>query len=99
MRKRLTLLGLLASLATAYGQGTVLFNATLSGANEAPPNGSSFSGQATFQLDGSSLNILIATRDPMPQPADASINGPASAGGLAPVIFDLGERSLAWFVL
>jgi hypothetical protein len=90
MKKPLVLLGLFAVLANGYGQGTVQFNVVLSGANEVPPNGSTFFGSGSFVLTGTSLEISFGVYDPMPKPTDATINGPANPSSIGPVLFDFG---------
>ena len=96
MKKAVTLILLLGGLSAAWAQGTIQFRATLNGASEDPPNSSPGGGAGILTLSGTTLNYqfsgpnlffggLLAS-----QATDATINGPASAGSTAPVLFDLG---------
>lgn len=69
---------------TAQAQGTLQFSATLSGANENPPNGSVLMGKGTFSLVGNSLDFAVLLQ---------AITTPASGGVFDTsnsLVFDLG---------
>jgi len=85
MKKILTLVLLGGSLASALAQGTLQFNANLSGANETPPNNSFLSGTGTFSLTGNSLDFSVLIQ-PATSPTDAGVYGPGNS-----LIFDLGS--------
>jgi hypothetical protein len=86
------LLALVTSgLVTARAQGTLEFTVTLNGANEVPPNSSDILGSGSFSLNpGDILYYGVAFSVPAAELTDVTINGPAGAGSLAPVLFDLG---------
>jgi len=97
MKKTTILLIALAGLANAQAQGTIQLFANLSGANEVPPNNTPLFSTGTFTLNGTTLSYLVG--GPLSfqnggQPTDVTINGPANAGSLAPILFDLGVPSI-----
>ncbi len=93
MNRTFALLLVMASLTSVRAQGTFEFIVTLSGVNEVPPNSTGQFGGGTFSLNGGSLTYLVSGLmlfQNFGVPTDVTINGPANAGSLAPVIFDLG---------
>ena len=90
MKRILILLSLITCAITAQAQGTFQFTATLSGANEIPPNSDPTICTGLFSLTGNSFSFLINVPALTFNSVSASINGPALPGGTGPVIFDLG---------
>jgi len=71
-------------------QGTLQFYTHLTGQNVFPPNESPFEGHGGFSLIGNSLSGSVVFRNP-PRLETGYIRGPASAGEVGEVIFDLGQ--------
>ncbi len=71
-------------------QGTIQFNATLTATNEVPPNNDPTVATGTFSLDGNILNFQLNVPAITFIARNAYIQGPASPGVNAPIIFDLG---------
>lgn len=93
MKTILTVAALIGGLTGALAQGTLQFDVNLSGANEVPPNSSPGNGSGTLTLSGSTLDYLFSGTVDFQggaQPTDITINGPAAAGSVASVLFDLG---------
>ncbi len=84
----------LAGLIAAQAQGTFQFTVSLNGANEVPPNNSTATGSGTLSLSGTTLSYNFGGLWTFPV-TTGSINGPASPGSTAPVLFDLGAPSFA----
>ena len=59
MKKTISLLAMLASLATAGAQGSLQLEAALKGSNETPPNSSLRVGTGQLTLTGNSLDIFV----------------------------------------
>ena len=98
MKKTISLLAMLASLATAGAQGSLQLEAALKGSNETPPNSSLRVGTGQLTLTGNSLDIFVGLTPTFPV-TGAFIQGPAGPGSTGPVIFDLGtplERPPIW---
>ena len=74
----------------AQAQGIIQFNATLTGAQEVPPNNDPTIGQGYFTLDGNSLSFLVDIPAVTFISVSGYIQGPALPGSTAPIIFDLG---------
>ena len=91
MKKIILILLLSGSLTSVHAQGTLQFGATLTGADEVPPNGSTYDGSGTFTLTGSSLDYSVGMLAPFFLPTSAGIYGPATAGQTNSLIFDLGS--------
>ena len=83
MKKYLILIALFSSAHSALCQGTTVFVASLSGANESPENNSIYSGIASFTLTGMSLDYVIQT-GPFNVSGSATITGPGLSG---PILF------------
>ena len=79
----------LASLASAHAQGTIQFNAILTGANEVPPKSDLTIGTATFTLEGNSLSYFVYVPALTFLTSGGTLNGLALPGANGPVIFDL----------
>jgi CHRD domain-containing protein/PEP-CTERM motif-containing protein len=90
LKKALILLALITCAVTAQAQGTFQFAATLSGANEVPPNSDPTVCMGLFSLTGNSLSFALNVPALTFISESASINGPALPGGTGPIIFDLG---------
>jgi ankyrin repeat protein len=91
LRKILYLiLAMIACPVWAQAQGTFQFTATLTGANEIPPNSDPTVFTGLFSLTGNSLSFLLNVPAWTFNSVSASINGPALLGGAGPIIFDLG---------
>ncbi|HJY27419.1 MAG TPA: PQQ-dependent sugar dehydrogenase, partial [Pyrinomonadaceae bacterium] len=70
---------------------TLLFTATLTGAQETPPNNSTANGRATLLLspDEKTARVSLTFAGLSSGQSDAHIHGPAAAGVSAPAIFPL----------
>lgn len=90
MKSKLLLLALLACALAAQAQGTLQFNARLTGADEVPPNSDPTIGTATFWLTGDTLTYFIYVPALTFITTGGTVNGPAAPGANAPVLFDLG---------
>ena|SRR6266851_2959563 len=91
MKRVVFLIALLAcAVQPAQAQGTIQFNAILTGSNEVPPNGDPTIGTGTFWLTGNGLSFRVDVPLITFITTGGTINGPALAGVKAPVIFDLG---------
>jgi CHRD domain/PEP-CTERM motif len=90
---------LILSSLPACAQETLEFTALLSGANETVPNGSVFIGFGNFSLDGNILSFDVSVEDTnqvvvpldngpsgLTAPFQITINGPAGAGQLGPLL-------------
>ena len=86
---------LLATLAHASAQGTLEFIANLTPGQVVPPSGSTYSGSGSFQLEGTAWRYELLFGFPSPNFITTQIRGPAPMGSTGPVIFDLGEPSIA----
>jgi hypothetical protein len=73
-----------------HAQGTIEFDATLTGSSEVPPNSDPTTCVGQFWLTGSSLSFVMDVPAVTFTPYTAAIQGPASPGVNGPVIFDLG---------
>src|SRR5207249_7337394 len=93
MKKIALIVILLACALAAPAQGTIQFQAGLTGSDEVPSNSDPTIAIGTFTLDGNSLSFLVDV------PADnfisvsGYIQGPAMPGTNGPVIFDLGGHT------
>jgi hypothetical protein len=100
MKKVISLTLFVAGLSAAFAQGTFQLRATLNGANEVPPNSSPGIGSGILTLSGTTLNYdffgpnLFSGGQGASQATDATINGPASPGSTAPILFDLGAPTI-----
>jgi len=90
VKRILTIIALCACALTAQAQGTFQLSATLSGANEVPPNNDPTVANGAFSLNGGSLSFYLEIPAITFISQTASIHGPALPGNNAPVIFDLG---------
>jgi len=84
------IIALFACALKAQAQGTIQFYATLTGADEVPPNSDPTIARGTFTLDGNILNFLVDVPIVTFSSLSGFIQGPALPGSTAPVIFDLG---------
>jgi hypothetical protein len=90
LKKILVIFALLACTLKVQAQGTFQFTATLTGANEVPPNNDPTIGTATFTLTGDILNFNVYVPALTFNTTGGTINGPAFGGTNAPILFDLG---------
>lgn len=90
MKRSLISIALFACALTAQAQGTLQFYATLTGANEVPPNNDPTIATGTFSLSGSSLSFYLDVPAVTFIAQTASIQGPALPGDNGPIVFDLG---------
>jgi len=74
----------------AQAQGTLQFQAILTGSNEIPPNSDPTIGRGTFTLEGNSLSFLVDVPAVTFISVSGYIQGPALQGASGPIIFDLG---------
>ncbi len=95
MKTTFALLLVMASLTGAQAQGTFDFVVKLSGANEVPPNGSSYTAAGTLSLDGNLLHYLIGRAGWDFLPSSAGIYSPATSGQNGSLIFDMGDFGLS----
>jgi hypothetical protein len=95
MKQILVIIALLACGAKAPAQGTLQFSATLTGANEVPPNNDPTVGAGTFTLNGNVLNFYVEVPLVTFIPDKAYIQGPALPGSTGPIIFDLGGPGIS----
>jgi len=85
------MLALLAcAVQPARAQGTIQFQAILTGSNEIPPNSDPTIGRGTFTLEGNSLSFLVDVPALTFISVSGYIQGPALQGATGPIIFDLG---------
>jgi len=84
------ILALLACALQAQAQGTIQFQAALTGSAEVPPNSDPTLAIGSFTLDASVLSFYVDVPLVTFIAQSAFIQGPASPGANAPVIFDLG---------
>lgn len=90
MKRVLIVIALLACVLKTQAQGTFQFNATLTGANEVPPNNDPTVTTATLSLSGNALNFYVDVPAETFIAQNAYIQGPALPGANGPIIFDLG---------
>jgi CHRD domain-containing protein len=90
MRRSLLTIALVACALQTQAQGTFEFNATLTGANEVPPNNDPTVGTATLSLTGVALSFYVYVPAITFVTSGGTINGPALPGANGPVLFDLG---------
>src|SRR5713101_3068496 len=90
MKRHLLILALLACALQAQAQGTIQFQATLTGSAEVPPNSDPTIGTGTFGLNGNLLSFLVDEPSDNFIPMSGYIQGPASPGANGPIIFYLG---------
>jgi len=90
VKAKLLTLALLAWALEAPAQGTFQFQATLTGANEVPPNNDPTVGTGVFTLSGNLLTFRVDVPLITFITTGGTINGPAGPGTNAPVVFDLG---------
>lgn len=90
MRRILTIIALCVCALNAQAQGTFQFYATLTGANEIPPNNDPTVTTGSFSLMGNSLSFTVNVPLITFIAQSAYIQGPALPGSNSPVIFDLG---------
>jgi len=90
MKRHLLILALLACAVQAQAQGTIQFQAALTGSAEVPPNSDPTLGTGSFTLDASVLSFYVDVPLVTFIAQSAFIQGPALPGANAPVIFDLG---------
>lgn len=94
MKTILALAFIIGGLSGASAQGTFQFASDLNGQSEVPPNNSSWYGSGSFDLSGTTFNYAIGFTAPAGEITDVTINGPASPGSTAPMLFDLGAASI-----
>jgi hypothetical protein len=82
------ILGLCWSMSLCHAQGTFQFQATLTGGNEVPPNGSPCVATGTFTLEGDTFSYDVSMSGDY-QYLVATINGPALPNRQAPTLFTL----------
>ncbi len=90
MKALARILALLACAIQARAQGTLQFNATLTGTSEVPPNTDSTVGSGKFSLTGNVLSFYVSIPAVTFITTGGSISGPAMEGSNAPALFDLG---------
>jgi hypothetical protein len=90
MKALLLILALPACAIEAQAQGTIVFQATLTGSAEVPPNSDPTIGTGTFSLDANVLSFHVDVPAVTFIAQSAFIQGPALPGVNGPVIFDLG---------
>ena len=86
-------MGLFAAAVTTFGLGVL--NADLSGTSEVPPNSSSSVGTASLTLSGNAVSYTVSAILFSTLPVDAGLFGPAVAGQVAAMVFDLGTPSVS----
>jgi len=90
MKRHLPILALLACALPAQAQGTIQFQATLTGSAEVPPNSDPTIGTGRFSVDGNLLNFRVDVPALTFISVSGYIQGPALPGAIGPTIFDLG---------
>ena len=90
MKRHLLILALLACALKAQAQGTLQFQATLTGSAEVPPNSDPTTAIGIFSLDANLLSFRVDVPAVTFISVSGYIQGPASPGANAPIIFDLG---------
>jgi len=80
----------LACALQAHAQGTIQFQASLTGSAEVPPNSDPTTAIGIFSLDGNLLSFRVDVPAVTFISLSGYIQGPASPGANAPIIFDLG---------
>src|SRR6266852_2610824 len=90
MKRLLLILVLPACALQAQAQGTIQFQATLTGSAEVPPNSDPTTAIGTFSLDGNILSFRVDVPAVTFISVSGYIQGPALPGANGPVIFDLG---------
>jgi hypothetical protein len=78
------------SAGAVCAQGTIEFDATLTGSSEVPPNSDPTTCVGQFWLTGNSLSFLVRVPAVTFTAFSAEIQGPALPGENGPIIFDLG---------
>ncbi len=86
----IVVIALFACALTAQAQSTFQFQATLTGANEVPPNSDPTVAIGTFSLTENSLSFFVNVPAVYFLSANAYIQGPTSPWSNGPVLFDLG---------
>jgi len=91
-----TILGvtMLLGLGLGAGQAQGVFNFTLDGASEVPPNSSASGGTGSILLTGNNATYTLTALLIGTTPVDAGVFGPASPGANGPMIFDLGTPTV-----
>ena len=90
MKSHLRILALLACALRAQAQGTIRFQAVLTGSSEVPPNSDPTTATGTFSLDGSLLSFRVDVPAVTFISVSGYIQGPALPGANGAVIFNLG---------
>ncbi len=90
VKRSLQIVAMLACALAAQAQGTLQFHAALTGSDEVPPNTDPTIGTGTFSLTGNSLSFLVDVPATTFISVSGYIQGPASPGANAGIIFDLG---------
>ncbi len=90
MKRHLLILALLACALQAQAQGTMQFQATLTGSAEVPPNSDPTIGTGAFGLSGSLLSFVVTVPSDNFIPMSGYLQGPALPGANGPILFDLG---------
>src|SRR5713226_9799496 len=90
MKRRLPILLLLACALQAQAQGTILFQATLTGSAVVPTNSDPTIGTGEFGRSGSLLSFVVTVPSDNFIPMSGYLRGPALPGANGPILFDLG---------
>src|SRR6266849_5179195 len=90
MKSHLRILALLACALRAQAQGTIRFQAVLTGSSEVPPNSDPTTATGTFSLDGGLLSFRVDVPAVTFISVSGYIQGPALPGANGLVIFNLG---------
>jgi len=90
VKRSLTVIALCACALNAQAQGTFQFYATLTGANEVPPNNDPTVTTGSFSLMGNSLSFTVNVPIITFIAQSAYIQGSALPGSNGPILFHLG---------
>ena len=92
--KKVLLFGFLAAAVnTGFSQGTTQFSASITGSDQVPPNNTAWTAAGDFELLGSSLQCVVTAQYPS-LATDVTINGPATGGTVAAILFDIPLASI-----
>src|SRR5438094_940142 len=90
MKRELLITAVVACALTVQAQGTLQFEATLTGASEVPPNSDPTVCTGVFSLSGNVLDFYVDVPAVTFIADSAYIQGPAGPGTNGPIVFDLG---------